>query len=894
MSTIPTNDNVAASGADAPTVDSLVPQDSAPTLDADSNLGAAPQPTNETRASATAKQSRPIHSYQPLIIILLAFCGGIVVDRLAWQHWPLSAALWWCLAATTLVAWLILTKTRRPAAAACALLLSIAAAGGAWHHFRWNLFGEDELGRYATAALAPVGLEAIAETAPEEVPQAAFDPLRATPASLQTRLMVDAVALRDGDQWQPVSGRAQVTVIGRLTDVHAGDRLRIFGELGAPFSAGNPGDFDPALFARTNRELSIIRVKRTDCISVIESASALNPVRWLDETRQLGNRLLWQYISREHAGMASAVLLGEREQVDRQTNEAFQETGTIHILCIAGLHVGILAWLLFKVFGAGWMPRRMALVCVMLATGAYMLLTTAAPPVVRATLLVWIICGSALLGRNRMGMNGLALAGIIILLVKPAELFQSGVQFSFLSVAVIFWAGQHLRFGLPDDPLDRLIATTRPWPQRLLRRGGQHIAEVFLISLALWLAITPLTMARFHLLSPVAVVLNIVLIPVVFSVMLSGFGVLVFGAWLPPVAAIFGYVCNLSLAILDGTVKWFANLPGAKFWVAGPSDWWLAVFYLGIGIVILLPLWLPPLRWRIALAGGWCGVGLLGAMPLWTQSHALRCTFIDVGHGGAELLQLPDGKSILYDAGKLGAPEGGARSISDFLWSQGISHLDAVVLSHADTDHYNSLPELLQRFSVGVVYVSPVMFKQESKALHILQSSIEEAGAKLDYVYAGDRLRTTSEVAIDVLHPPPEGVEGTDNANCVVLAVQYEGRRILLTGDLAPPGMQLVMNEPPLVCDVLQAPHHGSSYSLPDLFARFCKPKLVVICGNQTDGRVARTAYQTNGALVVSNADYGAITVSIDAGRLDIQSFRHKIELPPEIVERAANTGNSL
>ena len=67
--------------------------------------------------------------------------------------------------------------------------------------------------------------------------------------------------------------------------------------------------------------------------------------------------------------MAAAVLLGEREEVDHETNEAFMETGTIHILCIAGLHMAILAWALFMIFGAGWLPRRVALVCVMAVTG---------------------------------------------------------------------------------------------------------------------------------------------------------------------------------------------------------------------------------------------------------------------------------------------------------------------------------------------------------------------------------------------------------------------------------------------------------------------------------------------------------------------------------------------
>jgi len=434
----------------------------------------------------------------------------------------------------------------------------------------------------------------------------------------------------------------------------------------------------------------------------------------------------------------------------------------------------------------------------------------------RATLLVWIVCIGMWLGRTRIGLNSLALAGLVVLAINPAGLFHAGVQLSFLSVAVLICGGERM-FGVrPSDPLDRLIATTRPWPERMVRRGVGHVFELFVLGALLWVAVTPLVMARFHLFAPAALVLNVLLLPVVVVAMLSGFGVLLFGWWLTPAATVFAWACNFSLNVLESTVKWFAHLPGGRFWVAGPSPWWLAVFYLGVAAVVLLPQWLPPLRWRAALLAGLCGVGLIGALPARADHHTLRCEFIAVGHGGGELLELPDGKTLLFDAGRMGAPVGGARSISAFLWWRGITHLDAVVLSHADTDHYNSLPELLQRFSVGVVYVSPVMFREKSKALHVLKDSIEESGTPLKSIYAGDRLKLDDGVTIDVLHPPPGGVVGNDNANCLTLAIEYSGRRILFTGDLAPPGMDMVMNGEPFHCDVLQAPHHGSAYSEPE------------------------------------------------------------------------------
>jgi len=191
----------------------------------------------------------------------------------------------------------------------------------------------------------------------------------------------------------------------------------------------------------------------------------------------------------------------------------------------------------------------------------------------------------------------------------------------------------------------------------------------------------------------------------------------------------------------------------------------------------------------------------------------------------------------------------------------------------ADTDHYNALPELLSRFSVGVVYVSPVMFKQETSALKTLRESIEHAGVAIQYIYAGDRLLGGRDVAIDVLHPPPEGTPGRDNASSVVVSVHYTGKRILLTGDLEPPGSQALMNELPLHCDVILAPHHGSAYSVLESMVRWATPNYVVVAGRFDDGRASRPIYEAHGAMVLNTAERGAISVTISPDQFAVDCF---------------------
>ena len=86
-----------------------------------------------------------------------------------------------------------------------------------------------------------------------------------------------------------------------------------------------------------------------------------------------------------------------------------------------------------------------------------------------------------------------------------------------------------------------------------------------------------------------------------------------------------------------------------------------------------------------------------------------NCTFIDVGHGASVLLEFSNGQQLLYDAGSLVSSRFACETISNLLWSQQIEHLDAVILSHADLDHFNAMPELIERFSIGAIYISHPM-----------------------------------------------------------------------------------------------------------------------------------------------------------------------------------------
>jgi competence protein ComEC len=388
--------------------------------------------------------------------------------------------------------------------------------------------------------------------------------------------------------------------------------------------------------------------------------------------------------------------------------------------------------------------------------------------------------------------------------------------------------------------------------------------ELTLVNITIATLTFPLAMARFHVLAIVSLVLNTILWVPMTVALWFGMAVLALGLVFPDAAPVFGWCCDRSLWLLEWGIEAARQIPGSYFWVPGPADWWLAGFYGGVGLLLAFPRLRPPRRWCVALVAGWVAVGL--AVPLLAREKPqLRCTFLSVGHGCAAVLRLPSGKTMLYDAGAFTSPERATHAISSYLWSQGIRHVDAVLLSHADADHYNGVPGLLERFSVGVAYVSPVMFENRNPALDALDNSLRRNGVPVREVWAGDVLSGGEGCRMEIFHPPRRGVLGGDNPNSVVLAIDYLGRRILLTGDLGPPGLKDLLDEEPWHCDVLLAPHHGTIGSNPRGLAQWSTPHFVVVSGGLgVDVRQTTASYRKLGAEVLHTGKMGAIQVLVD------------------------------
>ncbi|MGD9127841.1 MAG: DNA internalization-related competence protein ComEC/Rec2, partial [Planctomycetia bacterium] len=572
----------------------------------------------------------------------------------------------------------------------------------------------------------------------------------------------------------------------------------------------------------------------------------------------------------------SAMLLGSRNELDPELKSAFVETGTMHLLAISGLHVGLLAWFLFFLFQICRVSPAKSAILVALIILFYAILTDARPPVIRATILVWVFCLSQFLNRDVPGFNSLAAAGLIVMVMNPASFFQVGTQLSFLAVATILWFIPTWRRVVERqvDAHPRLLDDRVSW-QGLWFWLNRSVRYCIFISLTIWLITLPLTMARFHLISPIGPVMNVVLwIPVTIA-LVSGFLFLVVCILCPPLAVVLAGVVNQAFHFIDWIVSHAAELPGSHFWVAGPCDWWLLGFYLLLGMGLFLPRQLGFPRWPRFAPIAWIGIGLfIAAMA--SPPKELRATFIAVGHGSSTLIQTTSGENILCDCGCFASGRDGADTISRVLWDRGVRRLDGVFLSHADADHYNALPGLLERFHVKTVYIPPRMFLDEpdSSMLAALHQAIDKAEVEVREIQAGDRLRIGKDCCIDVLHPAKRYALESNNANSMVLLVEHAKRRMLLPGDLQLSGINALLAEGSVDCDVLLVPHHGSRNSSPAELARWCRPEHAIVSSRAGDLHSdTKAAYQQQGACVYQTNHDGAIDVTLGRNCVAVTPF---------------------
>lgn len=821
----------------------------------------------------------------PAVPIAVALVLGTIVGIAALPAGLASVVVCWSAAVVLGAWWWWLARQRRPAAALPVLWLLVALCGATWGLAWHGLFSRHELAWRLDDQPAPLAIEGVVTEAPRSLPGVLRDPVTGEPVRPVTETMVRVTSLRQGDRWVPAAGAAAVMIDGPPPGVSPGSHVRIFGRGLRPAAATNPGEVDFRAEAHARRCLSEIRCQSAACLEVVRGPAWWHPGPPLERLRSRGSAILRQQMPPEMAGLADALLLGNREGLPREQTEPFLVTGTIHILAISGLHVGILAWALFRLFRATPLGRGAALAAVAGVAGGYMLLVHAQVPVVRATLIVWLACLAAWLGRRPVGINSLAVVAMLVVLRQPPAVFRTGTQLSFLSTAVlILLATGMARERRTPDPIARLIEQSRQPFDRRVRAVGRGVLASLLAGAVVWVVAAPLVAMRYHVVSPIALLLNPLIAPLVAAAMACGLVALVIGLVSPAVAALPAAACGAVLGWIQASATAAANLPGAYAWVSGPPVAWVLGWYVAVIVSVFLArrygLW-QCWRWCLPCAG-WLLVGSLvwglgSVMP--AAAGPLEVTMASMRHGLGIVVRSPSGEVLVYDAGRLGAPAAARRAMESVLWEAGITQIDLLVISHADADHFNAVGDLLERFRVRRVAVAPAFLASDSPEAAAVVAEAKRRGVPLTVVTAGDTLPLCDTATLQVLHPlataSHDGYDD-DNAESLVMVVEAAGRRLLLTGDLDGEAVADLLARGVPRCDVMVAPHHGSRTSLPPTLAMAVNPRVVLVSGTGDRGwEEVRVAYEQTGAddlpaEVACTCREGAIRLRMDESGMRI------------------------
>lgn len=682
--------------------------------------------------------------------------------------------------------------------------------------------------------------------------------------------------------WQEASGRVFVYVAGPVRHVGAQDRVEVYCWLSRFESPANPGQFNFKrymenqgifLSASVPDPCGVRRLEAKGRRAALPAALQARLRLWAQEALEA-----WGGSERQYSSLPEALLLGGRSGIDAKTYAAFQKTGLAHYISLSGMHVGILAgfcWVAGR--AAGLLKRPRAVLCIVLIT-LYALVVPPRAATLRAVFLAEFFFVSILLVRRPHSLNTLALTAMVMLLIRPTDLFAPGWQLSYSTVLGILLLTGRIQYRL-GALLRRCYPVFNKVLPEVVRRSGIRLTHKFLdllsVGLAAWLGGAGILAWHFGILTPLSALWTILVFPLVLIILLFGMGKLLLAQALPTLSLILNIIVDRAGDLFAAATVAIADLNWLTFQIGRVSIILICLYYLWL-ICAFFPRRLPGRRPVVLGLGGFLLITpLLGQRIAGTFQKELKLTFLSVGHGLAAVIESPDGQTFLLDCGSISVKDSGGRVVVPFLRHKGIGRLDGVLVSHGDLDHYNGIPEVLDGVEVESVWLNAgFLHKSQLSASTALMHRRVEAG---EYA-TQERLEWSGKgFRIVSLWPDTTAAEQatmSDNDRSEVLLIEYAGRRVLLCGDIEAYGQQqLLAKYPDLKTDVLLVPHHGSRNNVMPQFVESLGPSVAVIsCAERRLGSILvpdQSQTQT-----WTTAEHGAITIKIKAdGTLSTVGF---------------------
>jgi competence protein ComEC len=659
-----------------------------------------------------------------------------------------------------------------------------------------------------------------------------------------TRFYMSLNAMKAGQDWIPTVGTILVHVSEPTPNLKAGDSIMVDCWLHRFLPPSNPGQFDVAQhLARINIYVGA-SVPSRDSITLDRSARP----NWLARMRSQMSRMAAQallgdaHVEDPDAGLVQALLLGSRQDIDLQTYEAFRRTGLLHLVSLSGMNFAMLIgmiWWICRVIGLSRVGR--ALVGIV-ATVAFLTVVPPRAPTVRAAIIVWAYCASILVGRRTRMLNSLCLAAIILLLVRPTQLFEAGWQLSFGCLAGIVALTRGSSGFMYDPFLMKFNRSSRP-PSRVMlwsRYGSSHLVGLLRVGLAAWIGGAGFLLYHFYTITPLTSLWTVLTFPLVWAISVAGYLQIILAFVLPTISLWLGDLARLLADVFIAVVRIMAA-PDINLLLVGHVGLWVPVLYY-----VLVLFWLFGLTKRTRLKPCIC-IGLLillmGHLCLlkWERTHRndLRMTCLDVGHGQAILVQMPGTQNFLFDAGSLYKSDIGTRIVNPFLDYMGVARLDALLISHGDVDHINGIPEIAGHCRIGRVYAGTALLSdaESKRSVALLIHDLLEKGRRIEPL---PEQVNSGPAAIHMLWPVPDLPVAplSDNDLSAVLLIDFNNLKVLLCSDIESLAQRRIMAlYPQLHAQIIVAPHHGSTATEDKGFLPHLGPRIVLCSCGRRDHR---------------------------------------------------------
>jgi competence protein ComEC len=552
----------------------------------------------------------------------------------------------------------------------------------------------------------------------------------------------------------------------------------------------------------------------------------------------------------ESRALVPALVLGDTSGLDAALTQDFQVTGLTHLTAVSGANLTLmLAFLLTVARWAGvrgWWLRAVGLAGVII----FVALCRTEPSVLRAAAMGLVALAALGSGNRAAGMRNLAVASMILLLLDPFLSRSIGFTLSILACAgIVWWA--------------------RSWSLIMNRWLPLILAESIAVPLAAQLATVTVLAAISERVSVAGLVANALAGPFVGPATVLGFAAAGVSLVSGTIAAVFGFGAAWSAQAIIWVATVGSQLPGAEWHleVTPMTLAWVGISSLLVGLSMAYLLSRP---WLSLLLAGVMIICLSGAprQPGWPPDDWVMVA-CDVGQGDGLAVRTGSGSAVVVDSGPV---PGAMRGCLDRLR---ITQVPLLIITHFHADHVAGLTGVLQRRRVGQLWLSPLAPPGP------LTARVRHEAARQEIPVHAPPAGTRASVGpaeLQVLGPVDHvSVDQDDssrqNDSSLVIMVTVSGLRLLLTGDVEPPGQQAILGTgADLRADVLKIPHHGSARQDPGFFAATQARLAIASAGPDNDyGHPAPRTVQlvrSAGMTLLRTDQHGSIAVRVDRDRL--------------------------